>query len=77
MDLLLGTKEYQIFNTKTVRDLIKFKWDTYGFKFHLISFVNHFMFLAILIAYIYQIYILDSLYKLETDPQSEDGFKRV
>ena len=56
-----------IFTTQPIKDLIDYQWGVTGFNFHLISFVNFFVYMAMLTVYIVQIYINDRLYLWEDD----------
>lgn len=57
MGLLNGTEELEIFDTKSVQELIEFKWDSYALTHHLIGCFLHFFYLIILMIYINIIYI--------------------
>ena len=68
MELLMFSKEFDIFNSQPVLDLIEFKWAKIGFYFHLIGFVNQMIFLILLIIYNVSTYINDDVYEyVETD----------
>jgi hypothetical protein len=79
IELLNHSDEYSIFKTIPIKELIEFKWNTYGFGFHLIGFVFHFAQLTLLIYYNYHIYIKDGLYEyVETDDISVlGGLERI
>lgn len=79
MDLLNFSEEYDIFTTQPVLDLIEFKWENIGFKFHLIGFCNHIVFTVLIFLYNIDVYINDSLYEfVETDdPNFLHGLERV
>ena len=63
LDLLTKTSEWSVFKSKAVKDLIKFKWDSYCFNFHLMGFLNHMVMLGLLVVYDIKVYLNDSLYK--------------
>jgi len=46
-------------------DLIDYQWGLYGFDFHLVGFVNFFVYMIILIFYIYHVYINDRFYEFQ------------
>jgi hypothetical protein len=77
LDLLKESTEFEIFKTKAVLDLIKFKWDSYGFNFHLIGFINHMLMLILLIIYNIKVYLNDSLYGYIDNPMMPRGKERV
>jgi hypothetical protein len=60
MGLLNNTDELDVFGTKSVQELIAFKWDSYALTHHLVGCFFHFFYLAILIIYINIIYIKDT-----------------
>lgn len=57
MGLLNKTEELTIFDTKSVQELIEFKWDSYALSHHLVGCFLHFFYLIILMIYINIIYI--------------------
>jgi|TARA_B110000285_G_scaffold78424_1_gene90299 hypothetical protein len=57
MGLLNATEELDVFGTKSVQELITFKWDSYALSHHLIGCFLHFFYLIILMIYINIIYI--------------------
>jgi hypothetical protein len=77
LDLLKESAEYDIFKTKAVLDLIKYKWGCYGFNFHLIGFFNHMLLLTLLIVYDIKVYLNDGLYGYIDNPQMPRGKERV
>lgn len=60
MGLLNATEELDILGTKSVQELIDFKWDSYALSHHLIGCFLHFFYLIILMIYINIIYIKDT-----------------
>lgn len=77
LELLKESKEYDIFKSKAVLDLIKFKWINFGFHFHLIGFANHFLLLTLLIIYDVKVYLNDGLYQYVDNPTMPKGKERV
>jgi hypothetical protein len=77
LDILKETTEYEIFKSKAVLDIIKFKWDCYGFNFHLIGFFNHMLLLTLLIVYDIRVYLNDGLYHYIDNPDFPRGKERV
>ena len=49
--------EMSIFETETLQDLIQFKWDSYGYNFHLFGCSVHLIYIIILFLYTDQVYI--------------------
>lgn len=58
-------------------DLIKYKWENYGFKFHLIGFFNHMLLLILLITYNIRVYINDNLYTYIENKEKPHGVERI
>jgi hypothetical protein len=46
-------------------DLIDYQWGILGFNFHLVGFINFFLYMIMLIIYIYHVYIYDNLYEFK------------
>jgi len=46
-----------MFEADSIQDLITFKWDQYGLKFHLVGCIIHLIYMVILFIYTYLIYI--------------------
>lgn len=51
MDLSASTEEIDIFNTSTVQEVIMFKWNTFGWAFHLVGGLFHTFYMVVLIIY--------------------------
>ena len=62
IEILKDSEEYDVFQKEAMVDLIQYKWDTTGFNFHIVSFINHYTYMSLLFIYIGYVYILDSLY---------------
>ena len=77
LDILTRCNEWPVFRTKAVKDLIKFKWDAFGFNFHLIGYMNHMVFLTLLIIYDIKVYLNDDLYEYIDNPEMKHGKERV
>jgi len=79
IDLMSFSEEFSIFHAQSVKDMLEFKWDTYGFNFHLIGFVSVFSQILLLVNYTRNIYIKDGLYEyVETDdPDVMFGLERI
>jgi hypothetical protein len=60
--MIAECSETEIFTANPIMDLIEYQWGLYGFNFHLVGFVNFFVYLLMLMVYIYQVYIYDKLY---------------
>ena len=67
IQLLKDTEEYDAFKTEALLDLVKFKWDTIGFNFHLFGFFNNFLHLSFVTVYIVHVYIKDAAYRTEEE----------
>jgi len=65
IEILADSEEYPAFKQQALIDLITYKWDTTGFNFHIVSFVNHSVYMFFLIIYIGRVYILDALHKIK------------
>lgn len=61
-----------MFKTKAVKDLIKFKWDSYTFNFHMVGFLNHMVLLILIAVYDVRVYLNDGLYEWKDKPESEN-----
>ena len=66
MMLIANSDEVAIFNSEPIIGLINYQWGVTGFNFHLVGFVNFFLYMLMLIVYIVQIYINDRLYEFES-----------
>ena len=49
--------ELNMFESETLQDLIAFKWDAYGYKFHLFGCTIHFLYIIMLFIYTDIVYI--------------------
>jgi len=41
IEAIANSNELEIFKTKVVKDLVKFKWDQFGYWIHMIMFMVH------------------------------------
>jgi hypothetical protein len=57
LDMCTDTSELDMFSSQGLKDIIEFKWSTYGFKFHLMGSLIHSFQIGILIFYTNFIYI--------------------
>lgn len=57
MDLAAETSEMSIFNTQAFSILIKYKWDQYGQKHHIVGSLMHLLYVLIIIVYVHEIYL--------------------
>lgn len=57
MGLLKDSDELEMFDSKSIIELIEFKWTAYCFEHHAIGCILHMFYLAILIIYVNIIYI--------------------
>ena len=55
----IESEELKIFNVENFQELLSFKWDTYGKSWHLVGFSAHCLYMILLTAYNYFIYIDD------------------
>ena len=71
--------EFHIFHAQCVIDMLEFKWNTYGFNFHIIGFVSVASQVILLMNYTQNIYLKDGLYEyVESDsPDIIGGLERV
>jgi|TARA_B110001450_G_scaffold255281_1_gene282438 hypothetical protein len=65
-----NSEELSIFETDTLKDLIEFKWNQYGYLFHLGGFLIHAVYVLMLFVYTDMVYINGSSKAL-----ADDGFK--
>ena len=59
MGLLNEIEELEVFETKTIKELIEFKWTNYGKKHHIIGTCFHFFYILLMVVYINYVYILN------------------
>lgn len=52
MNKCTESKELNIFTSKTVADVIEFKWKQFAINFHMIGCVMHFAYMFLLFVYI-------------------------
>lgn len=52
MMLIANSEEVAIFNSEPIVDLINYQWGVTGFNFHLVGFVNFFLYMLMLTVYI-------------------------
>lgn len=52
MMLIANSEEVAIFNSDPIIDLINYQWGVTGFNFHLVGFVNFFLYMIMLAVYI-------------------------
>jgi hypothetical protein len=57
MDACGSTTELEIFETKTLRDLLDFKWDTYASRVHMIMFSFHCCYLVVFSMFVNEFYV--------------------
>lgn len=57
LDQMYSSGELEIFETEQIIDLIKFKWETYAKRLHMVSGLAHFAYVTILMFYVFHIYI--------------------
>jgi hypothetical protein len=57
MGLLNASEELDIFGTKSVLELIQFKWEEYAMRHHMVGMILHFFYLAVFVIYVNIIYI--------------------
>jgi len=52
-----NSEELSIFETDTLKDMIEFKWNQYGYIFHLMGFLIHLVYVIMLFVYTDFVYI--------------------
>lgn len=57
LDECANSEELAIFETDTLKDLIEFKWNQYGYRFHLGGFLIHAVYVIMLFVYTDMVYI--------------------
>lgn len=62
-----NSEELSIFETDTLKDLIEFKWNQYGYLFHLGGFLIHAVYVLMLFVYTDMVYINGSSKALDND----------
>jgi hypothetical protein len=68
MDALGETDEFEVFDCKSIMDLISFKWQGYAGKIHYIGLIAHLIYLINFSIYVFELYIYKSgskIYLLE------------
>jgi hypothetical protein len=60
-DLCSNSDELDMFKCESIQELIDFKWNEFGFNFHLIGSLIHMVQISILIFYVNYVYIRGSL----------------
>lgn len=65
----INSDELDIFAQENFRDLILFKWKNYGRNLHMVGFFFHVIYVGILTAYTYYIYVLDTEAELKEQPK--------
>ena len=57
MDLIGDTDQIEILQTKAVQDLISFKWENFGKKFHYLAAFVHIIYVAFYLIYLNSRYL--------------------
>ena len=57
MDACGNTEELEIFATRTLQDLINFKWDTYASTIHFVMFFFHCIYMIIFSIFVFEMYV--------------------
>jgi hypothetical protein len=70
-ELMKDSDEFEAFKCEALKDLIKFKWDTLGFNFHLVGFFNHFAYLFFTMYYVIHVYIQDNIFTSKVEDGEE------
>lgn len=55
--LCADSDEIQMFRAESLKNLIEFKWNTFGFRFHLVGTIVHIIYMAYLFNYCQQSYV--------------------
>ena len=57
MDLCTENDQIDVFESGNFIKLLKFKWANFARSLHMVGFLGHILYVAVLMMYIYQIYI--------------------
>jgi hypothetical protein len=57
MEEFAESEELEVFTSKSLIDLLEFKWTEFGKQFHMVGCCMHFMYMSLLFVYINQVYI--------------------
>lgn len=49
--LCADSDEIQMFRSESLKNLIEFKWNSFGFRFHLVGTIVHIIYMAFLFVY--------------------------
>lgn len=52
MEMCFNSNELELFKTKTIIQLLEFKWESFAFKIHSIGLIMHFFYMTVLFLYI-------------------------
>jgi hypothetical protein len=59
LERCIESDELSIFLSENFKDLLLFKWQGYAKTLHLVGFLFHLIYMGILTAYTYYVYVLD------------------
>mmetsp|Transcript_797 Transcript_797/g.992 ORF Transcript_797/g.992 Transcript_797/m.992 type:complete len:305 (+) Transcript_797:467-1381(+) len=62
LGLCTDSDELEIFECNSLNEMIEFKWNQFGFRHHLISFLIHAIQMGFVIAYVQIVYLSNSLF---------------
>ena len=57
LDIFTESDEIDVFLCESLQEIIQFKWDCFGLKFHAIGFVMHAIFMLVLMIQIKWVYV--------------------
>jgi hypothetical protein len=52
-----SSDEIEMFTSKSIQELIKFKWDTYAYRWHFVLWLFHQIYITLIFVYTYQTYV--------------------
>ena len=58
IDILSETEDMSIFKANTIQEILFYKYNSFGFKFLFFGLIMNLFFTAMIILYVYEIYIL-------------------
>ena len=57
MGLCEDSDQLDIFETESIKELIQYKWNNFGRKFHMFGCLMHFVYMATISLYVLEVYI--------------------
>ena len=59
-NLFIDSDELEIFDTPCIQEVIQYKWDTYGMRFHIFGFIMHLVYVVIINIYVANSYMREN-----------------